>query len=104
MSFEREHVTRSGIDLNSAISEGLARDIVDQLAPPLVRGTELRGSGMTNITGSVGTTIYSYENVGVVFYFSVMSDDAGIEAVVLSWKNRRCKNEGNAPPLGEYPR
>ncbi|HXN19909.1 MAG TPA: hypothetical protein VN875_16335 [Candidatus Binatus sp.] len=41
MSFARQHTTRSGVYLDSVISDKLAIDISDELVPPAARGHEL---------------------------------------------------------------
>jgi hypothetical protein len=101
MSFERQHATRSGNYLGSAISDKLAKDIVDQLVPPSVRGKESKSSGVISIVGILMMTDYEYENVAVTFLG--YPNDAGAVLVVITWKNRICKNEGKQLPLEQYP-
>ena len=46
MSFERLRATKSGVMMDSYMSENLVREIVDELAPDLERGSAARGDGM----------------------------------------------------------
>jgi len=104
MSFERQHATRSRVQLDSIISDKLANDIVDQLVPPSVRGKASNSSGMISTTGFGGTISYDYENVGVTFFIATDQPRPGTLAVVIAWKNRTCRNETNLLPLQQYPR
>jgi hypothetical protein len=101
MSFERQHATRSGNYLGSVISDKLAKDIVDQLAPPTVRGKESKSSGAISIVGILMMTDFDYENVAVTFLGD--PNEAGTTLVVITWKNRICENEGKQLPLEQYP-
>jgi hypothetical protein len=107
MSFARQHTTRSGVYLDSLISDKLANDIYDELVPPAVRGHELHDapdpSGTVVTVGSTDITLYNYENIQIT-YETLTGQRPGVVAVVISWKNRTCRNEGNVLPLERYPR
>jgi hypothetical protein len=107
MSFARQHTTRSGLYLDSRISNKLANDIANELAPPATRGDELHGpphpSGMDVTTGRVHMTVYNYENLEIMFA-GLTGEYPGVDAVVISWKNdRKCKDESKVLPLEQYP-
>jgi len=103
MSFERQHAPKSGAQLDSIISDKSANDIVDQLVPPSVRGKGSNSSAIST-TGFGGTIIYDYENVSVTFFIAADQPRAGTLAVVITWKNRTCRNEASLLPLQQYPR
>jgi hypothetical protein len=106
MSFARQHNTRSGLYLGSVMSDKLTNDIVNELAPPSARGKELRdaahASGMVLTMGRSDMTLYNYENLEITFA-TLTGERPGVVAVVISWKNRTCKDEGKVLPLEKYP-
>jgi hypothetical protein len=106
MSFARQHTTRSGLYLDSRISNKLANDIANELVPPAARGEELHGpphpSGMEVTTGRMNMTFYNYENLEIEFA-TLAGERPGVDAVVMSWKNRKCKDESKVLPLAQYP-
>lgn len=106
MSFARQHMTRSGVCLDSRISDKLANDIVNELAPPAARGEELHEpphpSGVVVTAGRTDITLYNYENLEVTFA-TLSGERPGVVAAVISWKNRTCKDKGKVLPLEQYP-
>ena len=88
------------------ISDKLANDISDELVPLAARGHELHDapdpSGTVVTVGSTDITLYNYENIQITFA-TLTGQRPGVVAVVISWKNRTCSNEGNVLPLEKYP-
>ena len=107
MSFERRHATNSGLDLDSYISVKLVREIVDELAPPSVRGKSSGGQewagwgiglGPGNTEGGA-----EFENVSVIAA-GTAEPHRGPIIVLITWKNRTCKPEPNPMPPDQHPR
>ena len=89
------------------ISDKLANDISDELVPLAARGHELHDapdpSGTVVTVGSTDITLYNYENIQITFA-TLTGQRPGVIAVIMSWKNRTCRNDGNVLPLEKYPR
>jgi hypothetical protein len=102
ISFERRHVTRSGVYLGSSISERLATEIAGELAPAAARGKAL-SIGATLTTGVTEQQVSDYENVSINFSSLVSRPDHGIVTGLILWKNRSCAAEKKSIPLEQYP-
>jgi hypothetical protein len=80
----------------------LVKQIVDELAPRSERGEPRFGRedvvGIVT-TGGMTRNMHEYENID----FDVMDGPNRERVVVISWKNRKCKDEPEPLPLQQYP-
>jgi hypothetical protein len=92
IGIERRQYTQEKINLDPSLSPEEIDRIVDQLAPPEVRGqksTDLPNDGALFL-GPGRMTLVQYENVRVETFTKVT---AGMNvALVIQWKNRNCKS------------
>jgi hypothetical protein len=99
MSIERQRATRSGVMLDSFMSDRLVEEIVDELAPLSERGKPAR-IGLELKTGAVTQTLNAYDDIS----YDVLDGPGRERAVVISWVHRTCKEEPERLPLQDYPR
>jgi len=104
IQFERQRGTRSGVWLDSSMSDKLVLSIVDELAPPAERGKPIganpNGSAYIVSMGQSREALYRFENIN----YEVAEGNFNHEKVVrIAWNNRKCKPEPEPLPLSEYP-
>jgi hypothetical protein len=104
MSIERQRGTRSGVSLDSFMSDELVKEIVDELAPRSERGKTIPAGGSDDsaavvVTGRMMQRMYGYENIS----FNVLDGPNRERVVVISWVHRNCKEEAEPLPLQDYP-
>lgn len=102
MSIERQRATRSGVMLDSFMSDKLVKEIADELAPRAERGNPSpgpEGRAIVLAIGVVTTTTYLYQNTNI----EVLDGTGRERVVVISWKDRKCKEEPDSIPLQRYP-
>lgn len=104
---QKQNATRSGIRLDNYMSDELIKEIVDELVPPSVRGKSSRGEewdGVDLIVGVVWIVSYQYENLTITVSQRTENPRQGPRILVITWKNRACKDEGKPLPLDHYPK
>jgi hypothetical protein len=71
---------------NVLLSEGLAKELVDELVSAGERGGKSKFYGLTLWTGQEGQTNYNYENVSIHYFIRK-------KMLFVEWQNRGCKRE-----------
>jgi hypothetical protein len=96
--FERHTInitTKTTVNLDSFLTKETVKELVDELAPPSVRGKELTGLdawlGSVTIDGPFVVTRHSYENV-LVEVDGINRDpgSSGDLVVIIKWRKRVC--------------
>ena len=104
MSIERQRSTKSGVMMDSFLSDKLVKEIVDELVPLSERGKPALGGSEDNATivtvGGTTEFIHAYEKIR----YSVFYGPNRESVVLLVWENRKCSPESQALPLRQYPR
>ena len=106
MSIQKQSVTRSGVRLDFYMNNKLIKELIDELVPSSVRGKPWNGSdwnGVVVTSGVINTTTYGFENLSVAVVDRSDEPRLGSMVVVITWKNRACKEEGKPIPLSRYP-
>ena len=99
MSIERQRGTRSGVMLDSFMSDKLVEEIVDELAPRSDRGKPSPYVGLMLKTGGVTEMVNGYEDIS----YDVLDGPGRERVVVISWVHRTCKEEPEPLALQDYP-
>jgi len=92
--------TKTTINLDPFLSKETVKELVNELAPPSVRGKELTGFdawfGSVTIDGPFVVTRYSYENI-LVEVHGINRDPgpSGDSVVIIKWRKRTCASEEN---------
>jgi hypothetical protein len=96
IGLERRQYSREIINLDPGLSREEIDEIVDELAPPEVRGPKSDDpfDDLMLINGPGMTTVEQYENTTVEI-FTNLKRGANVVAVI-QWKNRKCE-----PPPSE---
>jgi hypothetical protein len=90
--------TKTTINLDPFLSKETVKELVDELAPPSVRGKALTGFdawfGSVTIDGPFVITKYTYENV-LVEVHGINRDPGpgGDSVVIIKWRKRTCASE-----------
>jgi hypothetical protein len=95
--------TKITLSLDSFLSRETVKELVDELAPPSVRGKELTGFGSwfgsVTIDGPFVVTKYEYENILVeVNGVRHESGPSGDLVVIIKWRKKACPREGHSSP------
>jgi hypothetical protein len=106
--FQKEHTTRSVVDLGSTLSELNIIDIIEKVIPEAERGKRIKGflgqyDSTTSINGTIMETEYQYEKISVVFYGAVRTDCAGDVVAVVHWLDSTASRKSNpkGAPVGK---
>lgn len=89
MVIERRHTTDASINLNSALSEALVKELIDELAPIETRGKRIDKGYMdkwyleSNISGNLIETNRRFENFTITLIGNLSSSGQGSSTVVL---------------------
>jgi hypothetical protein len=81
-----EGVKRESANSNSALSENLVLELIDEFVPLAERGEKSKFYGLTLWTGQEGQTNYSYENVFIHYFIRQ-------KKLFIEWQNRKCKQK-----------
>ncbi|HEY6347774.1 MAG TPA: hypothetical protein VI636_00040 [Candidatus Angelobacter sp.] len=86
----RHYHPPTGIDLRSTIAESTERELIDELAPPPIRGKETsRWLKHSYLQGGILHLEHDYENVLIV---TDGDQNSGDEILTIHWKKRTCAN------------
>lgn len=100
VSFEQRHVQKDAVHMQSTMPRELVLEIIDELAPPDVRGKPLwQVAGfdyMDSISGSTAVSIANYKNVTVQIYKT--RSESGDVATIIEWKHA-CQPAKEAEPV-----
>ena len=90
MRIERHAVTEPTVFLERTIPSYLSKEIVDELAPVVERGTRRQSefSDLMLTVGGCGTSTDDYKNVAITYYTRQSEECNGLVAIVIKWKNR----------------
>jgi hypothetical protein len=99
MSIDRQRGTRSGVMLDSFMSDELVEKIVDELAPRSDRGKPSPHIGLMLKTGGTTEKLNGYEDIN----YDVLDGPGRERVVVISWVHRTCKEEPEPLALQDYP-
>ena len=102
MSIERQRGTRSGVMLDSFMSDKLVKEILDELAPRSERGKPRlgrEGDAAIVTTGGMTTSGHAYENID----FEVVDGPNRERVVLIAWNNRKYEDGPKPLPLQQYP-
>jgi len=74
MRFYPKRADRETSYLGGHVDIGELQGFLNRLVPPASRGKKKPGFGMANLGGGVGQTEYGYENISLLFQFSLKID------------------------------
>lgn len=84
----RHYHPPTGIDLRSTIAESTKRELIDELAPPTIRGKQTsRWLKHSYLQGGILHLERDYENVLIV---TDGDQNSGDEILAIRWKKRTC--------------
>ncbi|MDQ3820408.1 MAG: hypothetical protein M3362_22380, partial [Acidobacteriota bacterium] len=106
MSVDKGYVQSGKVALDTNFLSTEEREwIVDELAPAAKRGKKSKDfpDGFIKVSGTVMTEVEEYENVRITYYSkntgTGQADVMEATAILITWKNRPCKQQSNNPPF-----
>jgi hypothetical protein len=89
MKVEQERFLKDSVDMRPGIDADEIDRLIDHLVPKAERGEKDKGpNGMSIGGGQVGETIWRYANVEV--HVISTQGDWATNALIISWRHRRC--------------
>ena len=88
---EPKRITESGIDADKRMPMALARDIIDELAPPAQRGRQMGGMTWGNYTSISWTDYEKVKISSVLVGIGRPEKELKVDEVRIRWKERRCQ-------------
>ncbi|SRR6266498_1821525 len=90
---ERRHFSETAFDQRLHLPQETINELIDELVPAALRGSNAKGGGFSRITGQLSEQVYDYESVSIKVIASAASGDCnGGAALIIKWKNRACRS------------